>query len=199
MIITIVTAIVAPPEAKLRMLSRTEPQVELMCELSLEGFIIPLSYNLLLIAACLFYGFKTRKLPENFNESRYIFLCVCTTLFIWLAFIPTYFAAYHSYHKVVLLSLSLILNSSVMLLCLYVPKLYALFYVDEDNIVFTRNQATTSRVGPTPGSSTNARDRYSMTPNSTKVAPLQITQLSTIGAPSSGSGLRQLTIEPRDP
>ena len=120
-----------PPEAILHMPVQTDRHVELLCDLPLQSLIPPLGYNIILILACSFYAFKARSLPDNFNESRYIFACVSTTLFLSLAFFPTYFAAFFAYHKVILLALVVILNSSVVVLCLYVPRVYAVYYVED--------------------------------------------------------------------
>ena len=114
------------PTASLRMPVITERYVELLCTLPLQGLVISLAYNVILVIMCSFYAFKTRTLPDNFNESRYIALCVYTTLVIWLAFIPTYFTTSRAYYQVILLSLALLMNATVTLLCMYTPKLYAL-------------------------------------------------------------------------
>jgi hypothetical protein len=110
----------------------TEKYAELFCQLPLEGLLIPLSYNLLLILCCGTYGYLTRKLPENFNESWYIFVSVSTTSFIWVIFLPTYFTTFYAHHQMALLALSLILNAYVTLLCLFVPKIYAIVFLAED-------------------------------------------------------------------
>ena len=75
-----------------------------------------------------------RGLPENFNESRYIFVSVCTTTFLWMVFLPTYFTTFYTYHKAALLAFCLILNATVTLLCLFVPKLYAIYFVSEQDM-----------------------------------------------------------------
>ena len=64
-----VTTTLHPPCVRLRMQIPTEKHVELLCDLELQGFLPPLCYNLLLILLCGVYGYLTRKLPENFNES----------------------------------------------------------------------------------------------------------------------------------
>ena len=46
---------------------------------------------------CVVIGFVTRKLPENYNESSFIFISVATTLFAWAVFIPAYFTSYYAY------------------------------------------------------------------------------------------------------
>ena len=112
----------------------TEKFVELACYVSLEALVIPLGYNLFLLLVCALYGFLTRKLPDNFNESWYIFMSVITTLFVWVAFLPTYFTAFYAYHKSALLALALILNAAVTTVCLFIPKIYAIFFITEDQI-----------------------------------------------------------------
>ena len=97
---SILSGILSPPEAHLRMPVPTERFVELFCNLPLVALLPPLSLNILLVCACAVYGFLTRKLPENFNESWYIFVSVATTLFLWLVFLPTYFTAFYASHQV---------------------------------------------------------------------------------------------------
>ncbi len=140
--------ITSPPEARLRMQVLTEKHVELYCYLPLEGLLIPLAYNLILILLCATYGFLTRKLPENFNESWYIFVSVATTSFLWVVFLPTYFTVFHAYHQAALLAFCLILNASITLLCLYAPKVYALYYMDEANLLIISMQASISQITP---------------------------------------------------
>lgn len=116
----------APPGIHERMRVALKPEVELACSLPMQGFITSLCYNLLLVFICTVYAFKTRMLPDNFNESRCITLCVYTTLVIWLAFLPTFFTTSRAYFQVILVSSALILNATVTLLCLYVPRICAL-------------------------------------------------------------------------
>ena len=127
-------AILSPPRAFIQMPVPTEEYVELLCDLPLYNLLVPVSYNLLVLLLCAVYGFLTRALPDNFNESWYIFISVTTTLFVWIAFLPTYLVAFYAYHKAALMALALILNSVVTTLCLFAPKLYALFFVADNNI-----------------------------------------------------------------
>ena len=100
----------------------------------IAGILSPLSYNLLLTVISAGLGFLTRKLPDNFNESWYIFVSVCTTLFLWIAVLPTYFTAFYAYHKAILLAFALYLNSTLSLICLFGPKLYAVYYMADTEI-----------------------------------------------------------------
>lgn len=85
-----------------------------------------------------------RKLPENFNESWYIFVSVATTTFLWVVFLPTYFTTFYAHHQSALLASCLIINATVTLLCLYLPKFYALYFIEEQNMVFLNTTANNS-------------------------------------------------------
>ena len=151
---------------KLRMPIRNERLVELHCYMPMGGFLAPLCYNLLLLFMCAIYGFLTRKLPENFNESWYIFVSVSTTSFLWLVFLPTYFTTFRTYHQAALLGLCLILNASVTLLCLFVPKVYAIYYVDDEKLQIKGSGTASSQHGK-PTLSVGVT-------KSTKVTPLSV-------------------------
>ncbi len=116
----------------------TKKYVELWCEVSFEGFIPPLIYNIVLIVICSVYGFKTRKLPDNFNESWFVFLIACMTFFMWLLFLPGYFVATSAYQRSLLLALCTLINVIINIGCLFFPKLYALFFVAEQQQLATR-------------------------------------------------------------
>jgi hypothetical protein len=128
LLITAITVVTSPPTVGLRMPVPTERLVEVTCAVPVEGYVTSLVFNVMLIVVCTWYAFKTRMLPDNFNESRYITLCVYTTLVIWLAFVPSYFTTIHAYQRLVLTSSALALNATVMLLCLFTPRIYAIYH-----------------------------------------------------------------------
>ncbi|XP_059142038.1 metabotropic glutamate receptor-like [Physella acuta] len=133
------------PTAKTTQPVLTEKFVELSCDMTLPGLSSFLAYNLILVSLCSVFAFKTRKLPDNFNESRFISMCVSTTLVIWLAFIPTYFTAGREYVRVLLLSVSLILNHTVALVFLFLPKVYAAVYLIDPATTVTGVNRTVNR------------------------------------------------------
>jgi len=51
------------------------------------GMFMSFGLDLLLIAMCTLYAFKTRNLPENFNEAKFIGFTMYTTCVIWIAFV----------------------------------------------------------------------------------------------------------------
>ncbi|XP_006825734.1 metabotropic glutamate receptor 3-like [Saccoglossus kowalevskii] len=148
LIISGVWAIVSPPSAILEAPVDKEKRVDLSCNIGASEVITSVTYNLLLIILCCWFAFKTRKVPDNYNESRFITLSVYTTLVIWLAFIPTYITINNSSFKVAILSFATLLNASVTLICLYVPKLYAVHFVKEIDTTTMNAYVAGNRIMP---------------------------------------------------
>ena len=65
--------------------------VVLRCKTTNFALVMSLMYNMLLIALCTVYAFKTRNIPENFNEAKYIAFTMYSTCIVWCAFVPIYF------------------------------------------------------------------------------------------------------------
>jgi len=65
--------------------------VILRCKTTNVAIVMSLIYNMVLIALCTVYAFKTRNIPENFNEAKYIAFTMYSTCIVWLAFVPIYF------------------------------------------------------------------------------------------------------------
>ncbi|XP_066535238.1 metabotropic glutamate receptor 5b [Hoplias malabaricus] len=115
-------------------------EVKLICNTTNLGVVAPLGYNGLLIMSCTFYAFKTRNVPANFNEAKYIAFTMYTTCIIWLAFVPIYFG---SNYKIVTTCFSVSLSATVALGCMFVPKVYIILAKPERNV---RSAFTTSTV-----------------------------------------------------
>lgn len=69
----------------------------LTCRVSTFSLMMSLVYNMFLILMCTLYAFKTRKIPENFNEAKYIGFTMYSTCIVWLAFVPIYFGSKNDY------------------------------------------------------------------------------------------------------
>ena len=110
---------------------------------------------MILITICTFYAIKTRKVPENFNEAKFIGFTMYTTCIIWLAFVPIYFSTGNSFEvskqrsvvsnrgqstqlhwlkiptfqiQIMTLCISVSLSGYVCLFCLFSPKLYIIVF-----------------------------------------------------------------------
>ncbi len=55
----------------------------LKCRVNKQSFLFSLSYNVLLVLICTMYAIRTRKVPENFNETKFIGFTCYTTCIIW--------------------------------------------------------------------------------------------------------------------
>ncbi|KAK2154042.1 hypothetical protein LSH36_278g01000 [Paralvinella palmiformis] len=130
-------------------------EIVLKCRIRDQSFLISLIYNMLLIIICTVYAVKTRKIPENFNESKFIGFTMYTTCIIWLAFIPIYFGTLNSFQiQVTTLCVSISLSAFVALLCLFTPKMYIIVFQPEKNVRRLTMNSTTYKKGP--GSSIDA-------------------------------------------
>ncbi|XP_026871324.2 metabotropic glutamate receptor 1 isoform X1 [Electrophorus electricus] len=121
-------------------------QVYLICNTSNLGMVAPLGYNGLLIMSCTYYAFKTRNVPANFNEAKYIAFTMYTTCIIWLAFVPIYFG---SDYKIITTSFSVSLSVTVALGCMFTPKMYIIIAKPERNVrsAFTTSDVVRMHVG----------------------------------------------------
>ncbi|XP_018013510.2 metabotropic glutamate receptor [Hyalella azteca] len=130
---TIVWLILEEPGARFEYPSRRE--VILKCRIKDSSFMVSLVYNMVLITTCTIYAIKTRKIPENFNESKFIGFTMYTTCIIWLAFVPIYFGTGNTFEvQITTLCISISLSATVALICLYSPKIYIIIYQPEKNV-----------------------------------------------------------------
>lgn len=88
---------------------------------------------------CTLYAFKTRNVPENFNEAKFIGFTMYTTLVIWIAFVVIYFS---SEHKVTTLCLCISFSALFALFLLFFPRCYIIIFKPEKN---NRSYFTTTK------------------------------------------------------
>ena len=98
-----------------------------------DSFIAGLIYPFFLIFCATIYAFKTRKSPDGFNETRYIFFASTITCIHWLAYVPLYLASTDPEIRPVILAFSLCISGLVQLCCLLLPKLYTVIFKPEKN------------------------------------------------------------------
>ncbi|XP_014670624.1 PREDICTED: metabotropic glutamate receptor 1-like [Priapulus caudatus] len=114
-------------------------RVTLVCNTSTLGVMAPLGFDFFLVAMCTLYAVKTRNVPSNFNEAKFIGFTMYTTCIIWLAFVPIYFG---SDMKVITMCLCISLSATVALLLLFAPKVYIMVFRPEKN---NRSSFTTTK------------------------------------------------------
>ena len=102
---------------------------ELRCGGSPFAYLVAsLGYNLILLLLSTYFAFLARKVPENFNEAKYINVTLYTLCIIWLAFISTYIATikFGDVFQVTSLMIAIILSATTTLVCIFVPRIVLL-------------------------------------------------------------------------
>ncbi|CAK5049358.1 unnamed protein product [Meloidogyne enterolobii] len=128
-----------PPGTAIQYPSRTE--AVLTCKATLSHLLISLFYCGILIIACTIYAFKTREIPENFNETRLIGFTMYSSSILWLAFGPIYFATQNNFRiQLTSLCITISLSGTVALTCFFAPKVYICLFQPYKN-VRTRSSA----------------------------------------------------------
>ncbi|GLH00632.1 Uncharacterized protein GBIM_06956 [Gryllus bimaculatus] len=126
--VTAAMLVVEPADATL--LFPTLERSVLACNTSPLGVLAPLAFDFLLIALCTLYALKTRNVPENFNEAKFIGFAMYTTCVIWIAFVPIYFG---SDSKVITMCMCVTLSAQVTFVFLFLPKMYIILLRPERN------------------------------------------------------------------
>ncbi len=83
-----------------------------------------------MIAASTVYAIKTRNLPHNFNEAKFIGFTMYTTCVLWLAILPVYLSGYELEF---ILAMCVSLSATIALLILFLPKTYMILCRPEKN------------------------------------------------------------------
>lgn len=130
------------PTASTTMPSLSVRFVERKCSSPQSGFLVSLVLNLSIMAACGVHAIKTRRLPANFNEAKFITFSVYTTGLLWLSFLPTYFISDSNVVKTMSLGFAMLLNVISCQVFLFLPKLYAVHFVPEKDMHLKENRTT---------------------------------------------------------
>lgn len=111
----------------------------LTCNVPDHHFLYSLAYDGFLIVLCTTYAVKTRKVPENFNETKFIGFSMYTTCVVWLSWIFFFFGTGSdfqvNYSFVTMMTVFLIFSDSNII------SLYFNFHVSQCGIsmhIFTK-------------------------------------------------------------
>ncbi|KAL8590910.1 hypothetical protein ACOMHN_052668 [Nucella lapillus] len=116
--------------------SRDVAYVDHTCKLPTQSIVAYFVYYFILVASCGYLAFKTRLLPDSFNESRFITFCVSATMSISAGFIPTYIASERNLMKTGIMLLLVFLNHTMALTFIFLPKIFAVLFVPEIPAMF---------------------------------------------------------------
>ena len=105
------------------------------CSIHENTLAISHLYFCCLMIACTYYAVKTRKIPENFKETKSIGFAMYSTCILWLLAIPLYFGAkYQHYHtKSHLYAVTTSISGFIILACVFIQKTYIILCKPEKN------------------------------------------------------------------
>ncbi|XP_006879070.1 PREDICTED: G-protein coupled receptor family C group 6 member A isoform X1 [Elephantulus edwardii] len=99
---------------------------------SILAFGTMLGYIAILAFTCFIFAFKGRKLPENYNEAKFITFGMLIYFIAWITFIPVYANTFGKYLPAVEIIVILISNYGI-LCCTFFPKCYVILWKQETN------------------------------------------------------------------